>query len=176
MAEPLVMRFIFGPIAGSRSATAKPAVARPLGWLGRRSAPVCGPRDTWPAAPPPPIPRAGIWAGCGTLGDRGGSSSVGRALACGASGRGFEPRLPPLKPRVCPIRQKSAFLPVHPDNRRISPPTEDSARQICRCAKPLAMRDGLMAPPTAPSCGAGGRGFESHLPPLLSKCCSGKDR
>lgn len=30
----------------------------------------------------------------------------------------------PFEPGVCPIRQKSAFLPVHPDNRRISPHIE----------------------------------------------------
>ena len=34
---------------------------------------------------------------------------------------GSSPVCHPFKPEVCPIRQKSAFLPVHPDNRRIFP-------------------------------------------------------
>jgi hypothetical protein len=60
---------------------------------------------------------------------------------------GSSPVCHPFKPGVCPIRQKSAFLPVHPDNRRISPHIEVRGRQTEGGAKPLAMRDSLLAPP-----------------------------
>ena len=49
-----------------------------------------GVRRRAPLDAAPPAPGSLDWV------QRGGGSSVGRALACGASGRGFEPRSPPL--------------------------------------------------------------------------------
>jgi hypothetical protein len=54
---------------------------------------------------------------------------------------GLESGRPSFKPGVCPIRQKSAFLPVHPDNPRISPHIEVRRRQAKAGAKPLVMRE-----------------------------------
>jgi hypothetical protein len=51
-----------------------------------------------------------------------------------------------FKPGVCPIRQKSAFLPVHPDNRRISPHIDVRRRESKAGAKPLVLRDSGSAP------------------------------
>lgn len=60
---------------------------------------------------------------------------------------GSSPVCHPFKPGVCPIRQKFAFLPVHPDNRRISPHIGVRRRRTEAGAKPLAMRDSLSAAP-----------------------------
>jgi hypothetical protein len=46
-----------------------------------------------------------------------------------------------LQPEGGPIRQKSAFLPEHPDNRRISPHIEIKGAQKREPAMPVAMRD-----------------------------------
>jgi hypothetical protein len=46
-----------------------------------------------------------------------------------------------VKPIVAPFRQKSAFLPEHPDNRRISTHIGLSRRRIPIAAKSLVMRD-----------------------------------
>jgi hypothetical protein len=64
--------------------------------------------------------------------------------------RGRRSRAPvchPFKPGVRLIRQKSAFLPVHPGNPRISPRIEIRRRPTKAGAKRLVMRDSLLAPP-----------------------------
>src|SRR5215218_9511921 len=45
-----------------------------------------------------------------------------------------------FEPNGSPIRQKSAFLPEHPDNRRISAHNGAGRRRIASGAKPLVMR------------------------------------
>src|ERR1044071_658398 len=76
------------------------------------------------------------------------SSSVGRELWLVVPVvAGSSPVYHPFKPGVCPIRQKSAFLPVHPDNRRISAHIEVRRRRTKAGAKPLVMRDSLSEAP-----------------------------
>lgn len=51
-----------------------------------------------------------------------------------------------FEPSGDPIRQKSAFLPEYPDNRRISARTGLGRQLIASGAMPLVMRDSCVGP------------------------------